>query len=174
MQSRKHGKERKGQQDALTDVISRVPRGHALYKSGVDEGLSWAASAKPREVAGYSALRHEDVVTQVQARVDAPDWLSLSISFPSGFEPPAAYDGGLPEASLDEDELAVRIFWMGWLDGVHEAEARKALAPLMAAIPARRVLVMDLPRPTECPICWIERNLGVKVVVKSDHETEEG
>jgi hypothetical protein len=173
MQSRKNGKARKGQPEGLTELIARVPSGHAVYKSGVDEGLRWAASAKPPEVGSYRVLRHEDVTTHIEVEMLAPNQMSLSLSFPGRFEPPDEYREGLPVASLREDELAVRLFWTGWLDGVHEVEARVALATLIAPRPAHGVLVMDAPGRAECPVCWIERNLGVRVVIKSDHEIDE-
>src|SRR5690348_5540126 len=111
MQSRKNSKARKGRPDGLTELIARVPSGHAIYKSGVDEGLHWATCSTPSEVAPYSVLRHEDVATHVEVEMLKPNQMSVSLSFPGRFEPPDDYREGLPEASLREDELAVRLFW---------------------------------------------------------------
>jgi hypothetical protein len=153
-------------------IIAQHPKSEKVYCSGVEEGIHWAEAAGFDATAAYSRFGYDDIQAQVwrDREVDGPA-TRWNLVFTSNFRPPVPYaDGGLPEASFTTRKYEVTIFWMGWLDGVKEVAARYELEPLMAAANGDRVLVMDSPRPGECPVCWVERNLGVKVAIRDEED----
>jgi hypothetical protein len=151
------------------DVTALLPDGTRHWRSGVDEGLRWADTADPDKVNPYLELAETDV--KVQLGLDGEQ--GAVTLFNGRFEPPNEYRGATPEASGFASELEAWKYWTGWLAGVNEAAARKYLARLRAPTNQPRTLVMDSPRPGECPICWIERNLGVRVVIHGASHDEE-
>jgi hypothetical protein len=154
------------------DLMGRVSGGPELWKAGVDEGLQWVTTADPDEVAGYLRLTETEVELSLDL-VDGPDAVSVTVSFGGSFTPPRGYEADFPEAARVWSEPEAWLYWTGWLAGVKEAAARNELAPLIAAA-TERVIVMDPPRHHECPICWIERNLGVRIVIRAPGESGGG
>ena len=154
------------------ELTASVPGGLDLWKAGVNEGVRWASAADPSEVNRYVGLRELDIKIDMEL-IDGPEAISVTVSFSGAFTPPSAYAAEFPEASRVMSEPEAWLYWAGWLAGVKERSARIALAPLMAATSTVRTLEMDPPRHHECPICWIERNLGVRVVIREPGDSKE-
>lgn len=166
------GKRNKKDVRQADDLTASVPGGLDLWKAGVKEGERWASAADPNEVNRYIGLREPDIKIDMEL-IDGPEAISVTVSFSGAFTPPSAYAAEYPEASRVMSEPEAWLYWAGWLAGVKERSARIALAPLMAATAPVRILEMDPPRHHECPICWIERNLGVRVVIREPDDSKE-
>jgi len=166
---RRSGRGRRTISSAM-ELVGDVTGGVQIYRRGVEAGVAWAEQAGPEAASRYATVEAADVDVAVWRRETMPEGSGPIVSFSGGFQPPDDYDvEGLPDDSIEDTEAGTVLYWMGWLDGVHEVLARHELEPLLAP-ERRRVLLMDHPRPGECPICWIERNLGVKVVIREDPE----
>ncbi|HVS05746.1 MAG TPA: hypothetical protein VHK65_06220 [Candidatus Dormibacteraeota bacterium] len=152
-------------------LIEALPNGPETYRRGVETGINWAEGVAPQAAATYAPIKHADVVVALWRTESMLDQTESIVAFTGLFQPPGDYeDQGLPDGAIGETELETVLYWMAWLDGVQEVLARYELAQLLAPARGRRILAMDRPRSGECPVCWIERNLGVKVVICDQQE----
>jgi hypothetical protein len=149
-----------------SDLMAEVADGASIYARGVHEGVSWAGRKPRHDMALYSTRSHSDIEVRFTRRTGMPPNVECYVTFIGSFQPPDDYDERPPDGGIGDSEAETELFWMGWLDGVRETQARAELAPLFGHAPQPAVIVMDAPRPNECPICWIESNLGVRVVIR--------
>lgn len=154
------------------ELTASVPGGLDLWKAGIEGGVRWASAADPSEVNRYIGLHEPDIKIDMEL-IDGPEAISVTVTFSGAFTPPSVYAAEYPESSRVMSEPEAWLYWAGWLAGVTEQSARIALAPLMAATAPVRTLEMDPPRHHECPICWVERNLGVRIVIREPGDSKE-